>query len=145
MGAHLIPEIEHCDLGGHYVEALFSMGEMAAYLALQTGLPYETIHARIIEAHGYCRRPPKTGCKVLLMQRHPDRIDHQAIQAMRRVIDDFLNSHDIKAIKTSFLASEYGDAYWVAWDLDLHPYVVIAALDNLQERGELPPRSDWGA
>lgn len=76
------------------------------------------------------------------MQRHPDAVDHQAIRAMKRVIDDFVSAEEIRGIKTSYLASECGDAYWVAWDLSLHPYVVIAVLDNLAERGELPPRAD---
>lgn len=142
LGKALIPEIEHCDLGGDYVEGYFSISSFAAFLSLQTGLPYETVEARIIEAHGYCRRPPKSGSKVILMQRHPDEIDNQAILAMRRVVDDFVTAEGVRAIKTSYLAAEHGDAYWVAWDLDIHPYFAIAILDNLEERGELPPRFD---
>lgn len=142
MGKLVIPEIEHADLGGGYVEGYFSISEAAALLSLQAGLPYETIHARIIEAYGYCQRPPKSGSKIILMQRHPDQIDHQAILAMRGVVHDFLTADAIRAIKTSYLAAECGDAYWVAWDLDMHPYVVIAALDNLAASGELPPHFD---
>lgn len=137
-GDHLIPEIEECDLGGGYVEGFFNINEVSACLALQTGLPYETIEARIIEAYGYCQRPPKSGSKTILLQHHPDSIDHQAIAAMRRVIDDFITTAGIKDIKIAYLASEHGDPYWIAWDLQIHPYVAIAVLDNLEGRGELP-------
>lgn len=133
------PEIEYCNFGGGYVEGYFSISDVAAFLSLQTGLPQQTIEARIIEACGYCRRPPKSGSKIILMQRHPDQIDQQAILAMRHVIDDFLTAEQARDIKVSYLASEHGDAWWIAWDLQTHPYIVIAALDNMNQRGELPP------
>ena len=134
----MIPEVEQRDLGGGYVEGYFSISEFAAFLYLQTGLPYYTVEARIIEAYGYCRRPPKGGSKIILMQHHPDEIDHQAVLAMRRVIDDFVNPEGVRAIKISYLAVDFGDPYRVAWDLEIHPYFAMAMLDNLKERGELP-------
>ncbi len=134
----MVPYVEHRDLGGDYVEGRFRINRIAARLALQTGLPYETVRARIIEAYGYCRRPPKTGRKTILMQHHPDRIDELAIAAMRRVVDDFVSAAEVRAIRLSYLASDCGDAYWVAWDLQTHPYVVIAVLRNLEAEGRLP-------
>jgi hypothetical protein len=134
----MIPYVEHRDLGGDYVEGHFRTNRIAARLAVQTGLPYETVRARIIEAYGYCRRPPKSGRKTIIMQHHPDRVDELAISAMRRVIDDFVSMAEVRAIRTSYLASDYGDAYWVAWDLGTHPYIVIAALRNLEAEGRLP-------
>lgn len=57
---------------------------------------------------------------------------------MQQVIDDFVLPSEIEDIKRSYLASEFGDAWWIAWDLQLHPYIVLAVLRNLAEKGELP-------
>lgn len=140
IGVRVIPEIEQRDLGGDWVEGIFLINEVSAYLALQTGLPQETIKARIIQAYGYCQRPPKDGEKIIYLQDNLDlgRVDHAAILAMRRVIDDFLTVAEIRALKIAYLAADHGDAWRAAYDLQTHPYIVIAALDNLKERGELP-------
>ncbi len=106
-------------------------------MALQTGLPYETVRARIIEAHGYCKVPPKDGVKVMFMQRDLDSVDERAIRAIRRVVDDFVSAAEVKQIRNSYRAAEMKDAYWIAWDCHIHPYVAIAVLRNLNARGEL--------
>lgn len=138
------PYIEYRHLGGDYVEGHFRINQIAARLALQTGLPHETIRARIIEAYGYCLRPPRTGRKTITMQHRPDWIDEQAILAMRRVIDDFVTVSEVRAIRTSYLSSEVGDAFWIAWDQNTHPYIVIAVLRNLEAEGRLPVHPSWG-
>lgn len=68
-------------------------------------------------------------------------LDEEAVGAMRRVIDEFLTASELEAIKRSYLASEWGDAWWIAYDLQMHPYLVIAALRHLHARGELPEPS----
>jgi glycine/D-amino acid oxidase-like deaminating enzyme len=77
------------------------------------------------------------------MQRNLDSVDEQAIRAMQRVVDDFVSASEVSQIKQSYRASDLKDAYWIAWDCHLHPYVVIAVLRNLDERGELPAHPSW--
>jgi glycine/D-amino acid oxidase-like deaminating enzyme len=71
------------------------------------------------------------------MQQSFDSVDEQAIRAMQRVVDDFVSASEVDQIKKSYRASEFKDAYWIAWDCHLHPYLAIAVLRNLEKRGEL--------
>ncbi len=138
----MTPEIEtDCDLGDGWVEGFFYMDDIAAYLALQTGIPEVTIRARIIEAHGYCRRPPKGGQKVMCLDGRLYEVDAQAVRAMQRVIFDFVTTREVDAIVGAYLAEENGDAYRAATiylDNEIHPYVVIAVLTTLRDEGRLP-------
>ena len=142
----MIPEIEHRDLGGGWVEGIFLISEVSACLALQSGIPEATIRARIIEAFGYCRRPPKGGEKVIMMDGRLYAVDDQAIRAMQRVVFDFVSAPEVEAILQAYLAEENGDAYRVSGiylDGELHPYVVIAVLNNLRDEGRLPVHPSW--
>lgn len=140
-------EVEtECDLGDGWVEGLFRISEVSAYLALQSGIPQATIDARIIEAWGYCQRPPKSGEKVICMDGRLYSVDDQAIRAMQRVIFDFLDPTEVAAIVAAYIFEENGDAYRVAGihlDNDVHPYVVIAVLNNLRDAGQLPVHPSW--
>lgn len=137
------PQIEFCDLAGELIEGRFRINRIAARLALQTGLPYETIRARIIEAYGYCVYPPKDGSRTLVMQHRVSGIDEIAVIAMRRVVYDFVGAIEVDQIVKSYLGSEYGDAHWVAWDTKVHLYVVLAVLRNLDSEGRLPRHESW--
>lgn len=142
----MIPEVEYRDLGGGWVEGLFLINEISAYLALQAGIPETTVKARIIEAHGYCQRPPKSGEKTILMDGRLYSVDDNAIRAMQRVVFDFVSSAEVQEIVTAYLAEENGDAYRVAaiyLDNEIHPYVVISVLNSLRDRGELPTHPSW--
>lgn len=142
----MVPEIDHRDLGGGWVEGLFLINEVSAYLALQTGIPESTVQARIIEAHGYCVRPPKSGEKVICMDGRLYAVDDLAIRAMQRVIFDFVTVREVDAIVGAYLVEENGDAHRAASDYldnDVHPYVVIAVLRNLEEEGRLPIHPSW--
>ena len=130
--------IEERELGGNYVEGYFTADPVPAYMAIQPDLRPETKHARCIEAHGYYRRPPRSKRKVCYVPPTPDSIDEHAIRVMQPVIDDHLTSYEKEEILSSYAASTYGDAWWIAWDCDLHPYAVIAFLRNVTARGELP-------
>lgn len=132
-------EIEERDLGAGYVEGYFTEIPRPAYLAIQRGLPNETKQARAIEGAGLYRRPPRDGVKWMLLHDSLDTVDEAAIRAMRPVVEDHVSAADVNCIKRSYLAAEWGDAYWIAWDCDLHPHTVIAILRNLVERGELSP------
>ncbi len=120
---------------------------MAAFLALQRGIPEATVRARIIEAFGYCKRPPKSGEKVMVLDDSFYAVDHQAIRAMKRVIFDFVSDDEVREIVRAYMAEENGDAYRICTDYlncGLHHYVVIAVLDVLQEKGRLPKHPSWG-
>ena len=139
-------EIEHRNLGGGWVEGLFLINEVSAYLALQTGIPEATIRARIIEANGYCRRPPKGGRKVICMDGRLYSVNDNAIRAMKRVIFEFVSDRETHAIVGAYLVEENGDAYRAAGiylDNEVHPYVVIAVLDTLRDEGRLPTHPSW--
>ena len=139
-------EIEHRDLGGGWVEGLFLINEVSTYLALQTGIPEATIRARIIEAHGYCRRPPKSGEKIIMMDGLLYSVDDQALRAMQHVIFDFVTAREVDAIVGAYLVEENGDAYRAAsiyLDNEVHPYVVVAVLTALRDEGRLPVHPSW--
>lgn len=135
-----------CDLGGGWVEGFFYIDDVAAYLALQVGIPEATIRARIIEAHGYCKRPPKGGEKIICMDGRLYCVDDNAIRAMQRVIFDFVSEPEMHAIVGAYLVEENGDAYRAAGiylDNEVHPYVVIAVLNTLRDEGRLPMHPSW--
>lgn len=136
-------EIEERDLGGGYVEGYYTEDPRPAYLALQKGLPNSTKQARAIEGAGLYRKPPPEGRKIMLLHDSLDSVDEAAIVAMRPVVEDHLSAADVNCIRGAYLASTNGDAYWIAWDCHVHPYVVVAILRNLDERGELPPHPGW--
>lgn len=142
----MVPVIEHRELGSGWVEGLFIINEVSAYLALQVGIPKATIRARIIEAWGYCKRPPKGGEKVICMDGRLGEVDELAIRAMQRVIFDFVSVPEVHAIVGAYLVEEHGDAHRAASDFldnDVHPYVVIAVLRNLEAEGRLPRHPSW--
>jgi len=136
-------EIEHRDLGDAWVEGVFLASEVSQYLALQTGIPRVTIRARIIEAYGYCERPPKNGKKVMFLQGSLYAVDDQAIRAMQRVVFDYVTANEVEAIVTEYLADENGDAFTVAFRLETHPYIVVSTLNCLRDKGRLPAHPSW--
>lgn len=141
----MVPVIEHCELGGHWVEGLFIVNEVFVYLALQVGSPEATIRARIIEAHGYCRRPPKSGETVICMDGHLYAVDDAAICTMQRLIF-FVSVAAVHAIIGAYLVEENGDtdrAASIYLDSEVHPYVVIAVLNTLRDEGRLPTHPSW--
>lgn len=130
--------IEERDLGGDYVEAYFTADPAPAYMAIESSVRPETKRCRSIEAHGYYRRPPRSLRKICYLPPRPDVVDEGAIRAMRPVVEDHISVTELREVAASYRAAYMRDAWWIAWDCDLHPYVVIAVLRNLAERGELP-------
>ncbi len=143
----MILEIEHRDLGSGWVEGFFLINEVSACLALQSGIPEATVRARIIEAFGYCERPPKSGEKAILMDGRLYSVDDQAIRAMQCVIFDFVSAAEVREIVKGYMAEPYGDSYNIAYDFldgQVHPHVVISVLNNLRDEGRLPAHpSRW--
>lgn len=130
------PRIEEFYLGEPDLEAYYTDTPCSA-MALQPNMPNATKRARALEAHGYHRKPPPGGRKACFILRSFDALDEGSIRATRRVVDE-LAPEIVERIREVYRAAEYGDAFWIAWACDEHPYTVIAALRNLNERGELP-------
>lgn len=97
----------------------------------------ETKRCRRIEGHGYYLKPPRNLRKICYVPPKPDCVDEQAIGAIRRVLGEHISAEEMEAVKYSYRASDTGDAWWIAWDCEMHPYVVIAILRHLLELGEL--------
>ncbi len=129
------PRIEEFYLGEPNLEAYYTEFPYSA-MAIQPELPNATKRCRALEGHGYHRRPPPGGRRHCFVMDSFDALDEISIRATRRVIDE-LAPDAVQCIKEAYRASELGDAFWIAWDCDEHPYTVIAALRNLEERGEL--------
>jgi hypothetical protein len=132
------PRIEEFPLGEYDLEAYYTEHPIAA-MAIQPRLPTATKRTRALEAHGYYRKPPIGGRRYCFVLDSFERLDEVSIGATRRVIDEMAPGI-VEEVKRSYEASELGDAFWIAWDCDEHPYTVIAALRNLEERGELVGR-----
>lgn len=130
-------QIEEHDLGDN-VEGYYTEDPVPALMAIGRGLSYQIQQARAIEGHGYYARPPRSGRRVCLAKKFYDWIDEVSVESIRRVVQDHIPTGEIEQVKTSYLASEYGDAFWIGFDLRLHPYIVIAVLRNLEAEGRLP-------
>lgn len=113
---------------------------MAARLALQMDLPEETIRARVIEAHGYMNRPPKNGTKIMLMQNRFDKLDKEAIQAIRTVLPEFVSREEVERIREAYADSAAGNIHFVSWQVQIHPYIVAAVICNLREKQMVPQK-----
>lgn len=141
------PEIEEHDFATEELEGIFEINEVAAHLALKTGLAEYKIRARIIEAYGYCVRPPKKNWKLLMTPPSKYEVDTLAIRAMQRVVYDFVSAAEVKQIIHAYLGAECGDAYDAADQINTHEYIVIAVLNNLRDEERLPlhPSHFFGA
>lgn len=126
------------NLGSGQAEAYFTADPAPALIAIHDHLPPGTKRARAIEGHGYYRRPPKSKRRVCLLHTSLDSVDEISVSATRAVIEEHVSREEVEAIKQSYLASEVGDAYWVAFDCELHVNIVLAVLRNLYSEGELP-------
>ena len=128
------PRIEEWDLGSNHVEAYYTEYPYSA-MAIQPDLRNSTKQARELEAHGYYRRPPRSGRKFCFAPRHAHDFDDVAIGALRSVVDDLQPSW-VEEVKDATRMSN--DVRWIAAWCELSPNVVVAIIENLKARGELP-------
>lgn len=133
------PRIEEFFLGEPNLEAYYTEYPCSA-MALQPDLPTATKRSRELEAHGYYVRPPRGGSRPCFALQHFDGIDEISVSATMRGVRQKATPEEVAAVKESYRASEFGDAWWIAWDCRMHPYMVMAILRHLSSRGELPPR-----
>ncbi len=129
-------EVRERNLGDDEAEAFYTEHPEPALLVVQPHLTPATRRAREYEGHGYYRRPPKGGRRVCYALASLDSIDGQAIRAVGRVVD-MVPESDVQEIKSAYLASENGDAYWIAFYAEIHLHVVIAVLNHLRSIGEI--------
>lgn len=88
-----------------------------------------------VEARGYCRRPPKRGEKFCLTPRDPYDFDPNAIAAIRCVVEEIRPEWTAEVKDAAQISS---DVRWIAAWCELSPNVVVAIVENLRVRGELP-------
>ena len=125
---------EH-DLGGNNLEAYYTEHPSPATLAVQPGLAPRVREAREVEGHGYYRRPPKGGRKFCFGPRWRHDYDVGAINAIRCVIDDLKPEWVAEVREAARMSNE---TRWIAAWCELSEQVVVAILENLKDRGELP-------
>jgi hypothetical protein len=137
-------EVDEIDIDCPEIDGLFTNKVDPAFVGLRRRLPDAVRACRIIEAHGYMRRPPKGGRKVYWsLKKLRRRLDEVSIKAIRTVIFDFITAYEVDFIELGYLAEPHGDAFNIAEDSDIHPYIVIAVLRNLKEEGRLPVHPSW--
>lgn len=130
------PRIEEFYLGEPDLEAYYTEFPYSA-MAIQPGLPNATKRCRALEAHGHYRKPPPGGRKACFVLRSFEELDEVSIRATERVVEDLVSDVEVAEIREAYRASEYGDAYWIAFYTEIHLHVVIAVLRWLEARGEL--------
>lgn len=128
------PLIEEFYLGEPDLEAYYTEFPVSA-MAIQPDLQNTTREARELEAHGYYRRPPRSGRKFCFAPRHAYDFDDVAIGALRSVVDDLQPSW-VEEVREATRISN--DTRWIAAWCELSPNVVVAIIENLKARGELP-------
>lgn len=140
------PKVVTHDFGPGWIEGYFRLTDLSAWLTLHSGIPEATIRARIIEASGYCLRPPRSGDKIMLINSSMIGIDGLALAAMKRVIFSYVPEREVDEIVHAYLAEPMGDAHNISYyfDGDIHWMVITAVLDVLQDRGRLPRHESWG-
>lgn len=136
------PRIEEFYLGEPDLEAYYTEYPCSA-MAIQPSLPDATKRARELEAHGYHRRPPRDGRRACFALRSLSELDEVSIAATSRALPDHVSEGEIRTIRETYRATEYGDAYWVAFYTEIHLHVVIAVLRYLDSCGELPAHPSW--
>lgn len=104
-------------------------------MAVRTDLDLPDRDSLEVEARGYCRRPPKRGEKFCLTPRHPYDFDPNAIAAIRCVVEE-IRPGWTKEVKDAARISN--DTRWIAAWCELSPNAVVAIIENLKARGELP-------
>lgn len=128
------PLIEEFFLGEPDLEAYYTEFPFSA-MAIQPDLSNDTKRARELEAHGYYRRPPRSGRKLCFAPRDPYDFDATAINAVRSVVDDLQPSW-VEEVREATRISN--DTRWIAAWCELSPNVVVAIIENLKARGEMP-------
>lgn len=140
----MLLEVDEIDVDCPGVDSLFTNRIDPALIGLRRRLPNHVRACRIIEAHGYLRNPPKGGRKISWsLEKLKYRLDEVSIKAIRSVIYDFISATEVNSIIQCYRGEQHGDAFNVAEYLEIHPYIVIAVLRNLETEGRLPLHPSW--
>ncbi len=126
------PAIDDYDLGGGRLEAFYTEDPGPA-MAIQIGLDEPARQMRELEAYGYCVRPPRRD-RFCLRPRSMREVDGLSVAAIRRVVDR-MRPEWVEEVREACRMSP--DPRWIAAWCELRVEVVMAALLNLRERGEL--------
>ncbi|WP_273845458.1 hypothetical protein [Rubrobacter calidifluminis] len=107
-----------------------------AALAVNPELPSFVKRSCEIQAHGHLKkRPPKGGRRFIVEVEEPEDLDPNAILAIRSVIED-LQPGWVEEVKEACRLANHPRV--IAGWCELSLSVVVAIIENLKARGELP-------
>ncbi len=134
-------EIIEFDLGGDGVAGYFfaDYEDAVAGVAIDPYLPEAAKLAYEAEGRAYLdKRPPKGGRKFMLEKREPEDLDPNAILAIRSVIDE-LQPGWVAEVKEACRIANHPRV--IADWCELSLSAVVAIVENLKARGEIPDES----
>lgn len=127
------PRIEEFYLGEPDLEAYYTEFPCSA-MAIQPHLSNAWKRARVLEAHGYYRRPPRAGRKACFANFSPEEIDPISVRAVRSEVDR-MQPEWVEEVRDATRLFNRADL--IAGWCELPPQVVVAILENMKARGEL--------
>lgn len=111
-------------------------------MAIQPWLPSAEKRARELEAHGYYRRPPRSGERVCFLAPDLERVDPAAVGALKRVLPEMAADwiFEVWTHVRPYDDPAEIDPYEVSDYLDVPLQAVVAILQKLVEWGVLENR-----
>ena len=125
--------IRNRNLGGFPVEAFYSEFTHEPSMTIQTGLSHARNRARVLEGHGYYKRPPRWGRKCCFAASDEDQVDYGTVRALRRVLEE-MEPAWVEAVKDA--CRMFNEPRLIAGWCELPVQVELAALAVLEARGE---------
>ncbi len=134
-------EIDEFWLGDDRVAAFYTEDPEPAGMAIQPWLPQAEKRARVLEAHGYYKRPPRGGERVcFLAPSDLAGVDPTTVSALKRVVPEMAADWIFQVwthVRPYDDPAEI-DPHEVSDYLDVPPQAVVAILQKLGEWGVLP-------
>lgn len=135
MGLRVVDHDFGEDAEGQTLEAFYTEHAAKPLMAVSRGVPRVARRARELEGHGYRRRPPSTGRKFCFAAHSVEDVDWGTVRALRGVLDEMEPAWIAEIQDACRISNE--PRLIAAW-CELPLQIVIAALLDLEARGELP-------
>jgi hypothetical protein len=132
----LTVRIEEYDLGGHPLDAYCVFLRDFAALAVDPDLPPAIKRAKELRAYGDWIKPPSAEDVPYLSAHQVTEVEVRGVRSIRRVVDD-LEPEWVDRVKKACRETNIPEE--IAGETELDLSAVVAILENLIERGELPP------
>lgn len=127
--------VEEYDLGGMPLEAYCVFATNFAALAVDPTLLPAVKRAKELRAYGDWIKPPPVEDKPYLAANEVDQVDYAGVRATRRVVTE-LEPEWVERVKGECAVTN--DIKVIAGRCELDLIAVLAIIENLRERGELP-------